>query len=90
MKQIALSFFLVAAPATADTYLYQTLPGTTVRDFSRPGLAIQGNQIFPTIPGTTVRDYSQQGATIQGPNIYPTIPGTTVRDYSQPGWRLSD
>src|SRR5437762_3193879 len=75
---------------------YLTLPGTTIRDYSQPGLKIetQGRSVvaYPTLPGTSIRDYSQPGARLESDGrtatVYPTLPGTTIRDYSQPGVRV--
>ena len=71
-----------------DVTVYPTMPGTNIRDYSRPGMKIEDNNIYPTIPGTDIRDYSRPGARIEDDNIYPTIPGTNVRDYSRPGLKV--
>ena len=84
------------APNGASGYTaYPTLPGTTLRDYSKPGTRVEtdsrGNTIaYPTLPGSTLRDYNQPGIKIEtdyrGRTIgYPTLPGTTLRDYNQPG-----
>ena len=76
------------APTAAQTVAYPTLPGTSVRDYSKPGSRVDGNAIYPTLPGTNVRDYSKPGAVVRGDMVYPTLPGTSVRDYSKPGIRI--
>ena len=49
-------------PAVAqDRTLYPTLPGTGVRDYSKPGWKVEGDKIYPTRPGTNLRDYSKPG-----------------------------
>ena len=49
-----------------DTTVYHTLPGTSIRDYSRPGAKIEGNKVYPTLPDTSIRDYSKPGY-----DIYP-------------------
>ena len=44
-----------------DATVYPTLPGTSIRDYSRPGAKIEGNKVYPTLPGTSIRDYSKPG-----------------------------
>ena len=82
------------------TNLYPTVPGTSFRDYSKPGMKIEkstygrGADVYSTVPGTPVRDYSKPGMKIEkstyrrGTDVYPTIPGTSLRDYSKPGWRI--
>ena len=47
-----------------DITIYPTLPGTNIRDFSRPGVKINGNNAYQTLPGTNIRDFSKPGATL--------------------------
>ncbi len=68
-----------------DSMIYPTIPGTSIRDYSRPGFKVEGENIYPTLPGTSVRDYSKPGFKVDGDSVYPTLPGTSVRDYSRPG-----
>lgn len=44
-----------------DATIYPTLPGTSIRDYSRPGVKIEGDKAYPTLPGTGIRDYSKPG-----------------------------
>ncbi len=81
---------VVGSSAAEDVSIYPTIPGTNFRDYSRPGIKIEGNNVYPTIPGTNFRDYSRPGARIEGNNIYPTVPGTNFRDYSRPGLIIED
>ena len=89
-----LVFFVFAAFLGAttvyaeDAAIYPTLPGTSVRDYSKPGLKIEGNEAFPTLPGTSIRDYSKPGLRIDGDELYPTLPGTSIRDYSKPAYKI--
>ena len=46
---------------TWDATVYPTLPGTSIRDYSRPGAKIKDNEVYPTLPGTSIRDYSKPG-----------------------------
>ena len=76
--------------------MHQTLPGTSIPDYSEPGLRIEsgfgGETIMhQTYPGTSVPDYSKPGLRIETDsfgrtNMYQTFPGTSVRDYSKPGF----
>lgn len=53
--------------AIGQTVIHQTIPGTTVRDYSRPSLVIERDGTgYQTIPGTVVRDYGAPGFTVQG------------------------
>jgi len=72
--------------AWGNQTIYPTLPGTSIRDYSQPGITFSGNNAYQTLPGTSIRDYSKPGFTTQGNTIYPTLPGTSIRDYSKPGW----
>ena len=97
-KTLVLALLLAATAAHAQTYMHPTLPGNTVRDYSRPSIRVEqdrGSTVYtPTLPGTTVRDYSAPSTVVvpdgygSGSSVYQTLPGTTVRDYSQPGWRI--
>lgn len=51
-----------------DYSIYPTLPGTEIRDYSRPGATIEGNTIYKTLPGTNIRDYSKPGYKIEKKN----------------------
>jgi len=71
-----------------DVTIYPTVPGTNIKDYSKPGIRIEGNTAYPTIPGTKIRDYSRPGVRIEDDTIYPTIPGTNIRDFTQPGLKM--
>ncbi len=79
---------LFAGVVSADA-IYQTLPGTNIRDYSKPGLVHQGNTVYQTLPGSSIRDYSKPGYTQQGGTVYQTLPGTNIRDYSKPGYSIN-
>ncbi len=85
---------VAATPALAQTTLYPTIPGTSLRDLSKPGYTIQSGpsghtDLYPTLPGTNLRDFRRPGYSIdpQG-EVVPTIPGTDLRDFSRPGFQL--
>jgi len=73
-----------------DKLLYPTVPGTEIRDYSKPGYIIKGKNIYPTYPGTDMRDYSRPGYKIEKDSIYPTYPGTDMRDFTKPGYKIQD
>lgn len=56
---VALALSLLAAPVLARDVMYPALPGTSLRDHSKPGRLIEGNNIYPTIPGTSIMDYGK-------------------------------
>ena len=90
--------FLAGTAAAESARVYPTIPGTNVRDYSRPGMVVKESAgrvvVNPTLPGTNVRDYSKPGMVVKpspsGGVAYPTIPGTNVRDYSKPGWKIKN
>lgn len=69
--------------------IYQTLPGTNIRDYSKPGLVQQGDAIYQTLPGSNIRDYSAPGYKVQGSVIRQTLPGSNIIDYSKPGYSVN-
>lgn len=92
---LVLFTFLIVSESllfSAD-YVYPTVKGTNVRDYSKPGYKIEtdkkGNKVaYPTVKGTNIRDYSKPGYRIEtdkkGNQVaYPTVKGTSIRDYSQ-------
>ncbi len=56
---VALALSLLAAPVLARDVMYPALPGTSLRDHSKPGRLIEGNNVYPTISGTSIRDYGK-------------------------------
>lgn len=93
--KIAAAVLLFALPLAtlADSFtIHPTIPGTSVRDFSRPGYNVDTDRgtIQPTIPGTSVRDFGRSGYRIERrggrTQLQPTIPGTSIRDWSKPGY----
>ncbi|MEK6707647.1 MAG: hypothetical protein AABY81_02400 [Pseudomonadota bacterium] len=85
---VALALSLLAAPVLARDVMYPVLPGTSLRDHSKPGRLIEGNNVYPTIPGTSLRDYGKPGYTVDrhddgSTTFHPTLPGTSIRDYGK-------
>lgn len=75
--------------AYGETYIEPTQPGTTLKDYSSPGMVVDGNRAYQTIPGTTLQDFNRPGLIRDGNNVYQTIPGTTLRDWSAPGYQIN-
>jgi len=96
MKKVTVSVCLLCACWLAgrgvaeDAFVYPTLPGTNLRDYSKPGARIEDDKIYPTLPGSSLRDYSKPGARIEDEKIYPTLPGSSLRDYSKPGVKIEE
>ena len=90
MKPFAI-LLLVTSPSlfAYETYIEPTLPGTTLKDYNRPGLVVDGNRAYQTVPGTTLQDFSRPGLVRDGDNVYQTVPGTTLRDWNAPGYRIN-
>lgn len=82
MKKILLVAAVLAAHtlAAADTYLYPTYPGTSTRDYSRPGYVIEEDPLGDVMPSFLQQDRV----------MYPTLPGTSTRDYSRPGYVIEE
>jgi hypothetical protein len=83
-----LALSLLVAPALARNVMFPPLPGTPLRDHSKPGWIIEGNNAYPTVPGTSLRDYGKPGYTIErhdneSTTFHPTLPGTSIRDYGK-------
>lgn len=61
---VAWALSLLAAPALARDVMYPVLPGTSLRDYGKPGYTVDrhddGSTTFhPTLPGTSIRDYGK-------------------------------
>lgn len=63
---------------------YQTLPGTSIRDYSAPSYVTKGNVTYQTLPGTSIRDYGAPSYVTKGNTTYRTLPGSSIRDYRAP------
>ena len=75
MLLIVLAFFTIAAVAIklahGDETIHPTIPGTNVRDWSKPSIVIKQNgDGYQTLPGSNVRDYSKGGFKIERPLKY--------------------
>lgn len=82
---LIISTFMAVSAQAQDMTIYQTIPGTNIRDYTKSGIRVDGNHVYQTIPGTDIRDLTKPGAIMDGNDIYPTLPGTRIRDLSQPG-----
>ena len=59
---LLVSALVGAGPIHAeDTMVYETYPGTNVRDYNKPGVKIEDDNVYQTYPGTNVRDYNKPG-----------------------------
>jgi len=87
---VLLGFLLLAAGGASakdnGTTRYQTLPGSTIRDYSAPSYVTKGNVTYQTLPGSSVRDYRAPSYVTKGDTTYRTLPGSTVRDYQAPAF----
>lgn len=90
MKRLSLLAFMACSSVFADpqTAIYPTIPGTSLRDYTKPGYVIEGNHAYPTIPGTSLRDFTEPGYVREGNAVYPTINGTGLRDFTEPGYLI--
>ena len=68
-----------------DKLLYPTVPGTEIRDYSKPGYIIKGKNIYPTYPGTDMRDFTKPGYKIQDDPF-----GSDSYDRDSDGWMNDD
>ena len=85
MKTIAaICLALLSAASDAQTTtIYTTIPGTQLRDWSRPGYQVDHFQggVYRTLPGTSVRDWSAPGWVIQrDPAFEPLMPSVDMWD----------
>lgn len=80
MKTIAaICIALLAVPSEAQTTIYPTIPGTQLRDWSRPGYRVEGDKVYRTLPGTSIRDWRMPDYTIQrDPAFEPILPSVDM------------
>ncbi|MFO1345954.1 MAG: hypothetical protein U1E85_06625 [Rhodocyclaceae bacterium] len=76
----------VAADGKGAVTHYQTLPGSTIRDYGAPAFVTKGGVTYQTLPGSTIRDYQAPAFVTQGGVTYQTLPGSSIRDYRQPAY----
>lgn len=87
MKRTALFLLVYSAAISADQYMHPTVPGTSIRDYSRPGYVIESGPNPGT--GTSYGGWEAPAPSSAPPAVlYPTIPGTSIRDYSAPGYQI--
>jgi hypothetical protein len=85
---------MISGGIYAQTTITPTYPGTTWKDYSKPSIVIDKDEIYQTYPGTTWKDYSKPGYKIEksysGTTIYETYPGTSWKDYSKPAYKVEE
>ncbi len=90
MPVLAAMALYAATPVFADgkgaVTQYQTLPGSTVRDYRAPAFVTKDGVTYQTLPGSTIRDYRAPSFVTQGNVTYQTLPGSTIRDYLAPAY----
>ena len=52
---------------------YQTLPGSSTRDYSAPAYVTEGDITYRTMPGSTTRDYSAPTYVTKGNTTYKKV-----------------
>lgn len=66
---LLLAMLILITTSEAQTVIHQTYPGTSVRDYNKPGYVIESDGTgYQTYPGTSVRNYSAPGFKIEGGN----------------------
>ena len=94
VKTVLLGLLLVAVGGVSakdnGTTRYQTLPGSTIRDYSAPSYVTKGNVTYQTLPGSSVRDYRAPSYVTKGDTTYKTLPGSTIRDYQAPAYVIEN
>jgi hypothetical protein len=82
---------MVGSVAAEDSiYRHQTLPGSTIRDYSAPSYVTRGDTTHRTLPGSSIRDYSAPSYVTKGDTTHQTLPGTSIRDYRAPSYITKD
>ena len=89
MKFIAL--FLLSFAVNADTIIIPTRPGTTIKDYSKPGYRIQNGVIYETRPGP-LGIINQMGTTYkrEGNVMVPHKGILGPQDFTKPSLSLED
>lgn len=97
---ICLGITLTATTWAERIEVYPTIPGTNLRDFTRPGTIYENDGhgrivVQPTEPGMSIPSFSEPGAIVEQDGsgrtvVYPTYPGSRLRDFSQPGYVIEE
>jgi len=85
MKKL-LVLLMILLPATVfagDRVIYQTHPGTTLRDFSQPTMILDGNTLYKAAEGTTELKDLGNPAGVVDHNGWTTIGGGSREGGSQ-------
>lgn len=75
-----------AAVAAEATTRYQTVPGSSTRDYRAPSFVTKGDTTYRTLPGSSTRDYKAPSYVTKGDTTYQTLPGSSTRDYRAPSF----
>ncbi len=88
MKTLVLIVAVASGIAFADDSktTYQTLPGSSIRDYSAPTYVTEGNTTYQPLLGSSTRDYRAPNYVTNGNTTYQTLPGTSIRNYSAPSY----
>lgn len=85
---------LISGGIYAQTTLTPTYPGTNWKDYSKPSIVIDKDEIYQTYPGTSMKDYTKPGYKIEknysGVTIYETYPGTNMKNYNEPAYKVEE
>jgi hypothetical protein len=68
LAMIAISQIVVSEEAG---FRYQTIPGSSTRDYSAPSFVTKGNTTYRTIPGSSTRDYGAPSYVTKGKHNLP-------------------
>jgi len=85
---VSLSSLTMAGSVAAEDSIvrHQTLPGSTIRDYSGPSYVTKGDTTHRTLPGSSIRDYSAPSYVTKGDTTHQTLPGSSIRDYRAPSY----
>ncbi len=85
---VSLSLLAMAGSVAAEDAVvrHQTLPGSSIRDYSAPSYVTKGDTTHRTLPGSSIRDYSAPSYVTKGDTTHQTLPGSSIRDYRAPSY----
>jgi hypothetical protein len=93
MNRLPLAFVILSfaiqcgAEQPKRVVTYQTLPGSTTRDWRAPTKVTEGSFTYQTLPGSTTRDWRAPSWVTKDGLTYQTMPGSTERDWRAPSFR---
>lgn len=91
MKTLTIILFALASAAQADTLLIPTRPGTSLKDYSKPGYRIENGVVYETRPGP-LGVINPMGTTYkrEGNLLVPHKGILGPQDFSKPSLSLED